>query len=214
MEEELKRWQKKLHDFAATIYVSTDPSHDMLHINRVVTWALRLAAVEKADPWVVLPAAYLHDMVNVPKNDPRRAQASRLSAAAAIDWLRVQGYPEKYFDGIVHAIEAHSFSARITPTTIEAKVVQDADRLDALGAVGIARCFSVNGMMGTSFYHPTDFFAEHRALDDKFYAVDHFFVKLFKIAETLYTAAAREEAGTRVAFMKEFLHNLNYNSCG
>ena len=157
-------------------------------------------------------SAYLHDMVNVPKDDPRRKQASRLSAAAAVAWLQGQGYPAEYLDAISHAIAAHSFSAAITPETIEAKIVQDADRLDALGAIGIARCFVVNGQMGSSFYDADDFFAENRPLDDKRYAVDHFFVKLFKIVETMHTPTAKAESARRTAVMKGFLQDLKADS--
>jgi uncharacterized protein len=208
----LRLWRQSLHSFAKTIYTSSDPAHDMLHIGRVVHWALRLAQVEGADPFIVLPAAYLHDMVNLAKDDPRRKEASRLSSAAAVDWLTGQGYPAQYLDAVAHAIAAHSFSAGITPETIEAKVVQDADRLDALGAAGIARCFSVNAKFGSIFYHPDDFWATSRAPDDKNYAVDHFFVKLFKISETMHTDAARAEAAERVGFMKAFLKQLESES--
>jgi uncharacterized protein len=108
-------------------------------------------------------------------------------------------------DAIRHAIAAHSFSAGIPCETIEAKVVQDADRLDSLGAIGIARCFTSAAIMGTPYYHEHEPFAENRALDDKSYAVDHFFVKLFRVAETLLTESARMEGARRAAFMKDYL---------
>ena len=157
---------------------------------------------------VVLPAAYFHDFVAIPKNDPRRTQASTLSAEAAALYLRDAGYPARHLDAIRHAIEAHSFSAGISTETIEAKVVQDADRLDSLGAIGVARCFTTGALMGIPFHHEYDAFGENRALDDKRYTVDHFFVKLFKIAETLQTTRARVEGARRVAFMKDYLKQL------
>ena len=170
--------------------------------------ALKLAAEEGADINIVLPAAFFHDCVNVPKNDPRRKEASRLSAEAVVEYLKSVSYPEKYFDGIKHAVAAHSFSANITAETIEAKVVQDADRLDSLGAIGIARCFTVSGFMARPYYCEGDVLAKRREPDDRVYAIDHFFVKLFRTAETLQTASARKEGQRRVAFMKDFLGQI------
>jgi len=201
-------WQRIFDLKAQELYPATDPSHDVLHIRRVVAAALKFAKAEGADENIVLPAAYFHDFVNVPKNDPRRKEASRLSGEAAVEYLKSIGYPAQYHDAIKHAIAAHSFSANITPETIEAKVVQDADRLDGLGAVGIARCFTVSALLARPFYCDGDIMAEQREPDDKNYAIDHFFVKLFKTAETLQTAAARAEGARRVAFMKEYLSQL------
>lgn len=201
-------WKRIFDEKAQELYPATDPSHDFLHIRRVVASALKFAKAEGADENVVLPAAYFHDFVNVPKNDPRRKEASRLSGEAAVDYLKSIGYPAQYYDAIKHAIAAHSFSANITPETIEAKVVQDADRLDGLGAIGIARCFTVSALLARPFYCDGDIMAENRDADDKNYAIDHFFVKLFKTAETLQTKAAREEGAKRVAFMKEYLSQV------
>lgn len=205
---ELQKWDAIFADKARDLYPSTDPSHDFLHIRRVVHTALRLAAEEGADAYIVLPAAYFHDFVNVPKNDPRRAQASRLSAEAACEYLKSIDYPAPYLPGIAHAVAAHSFSAAIPCETIEAKVVQDADRLDGLGAIGVARCFSTSTLMQRPYYDENDVLAEHRAPDDRAFAIDHFFVKLFKTAETLQTKSARDEGARRVAFMKNYLAQL------
>jgi uncharacterized protein len=205
---DLNVWQDIFEAKARGLYPATDPSHDFLHIRRVVATAMELAREECADVMIVLPAAFLHDFVAITKNDPRRTQASALSAEAAAQYLRGVDYPTQYLDAIRHAITAHSFSAGIPCETIEAKVVQDADRLDSLGAIGVARCFTTSALMGRPFYHEEDFFAVNRALDDKHYAVDHFFVKLFKVAETLQTASARLEGARRVAFMKDYLNQL------
>ncbi len=204
----MTKWEELFDAAARTHYSGSDPSHDYLHIRRVVRTALRLARAESADPMVVLPAAYFHDFVTVPKNDSRRSQASSLSADAAVGHLRESGYPEEYLGAIHHAIVAHSFSAGIACETVEAAVVQDADRLDSLGAIGIARCFTTGALMGTSYYDEADPFGESRTLSDRRYSVDHFFVKLFKVAETLQTKAAREEGARRAEFMRTYLHQL------
>ncbi|MEZ6019726.1 MAG: HD domain-containing protein [Planctomycetota bacterium] len=200
----IETWQELFEAKAAEIYPPSDPSHDLLHVQRVVAAARRLAGEEGADLHVVLPAAWFHDCVAVAKNDPRRKQASRLSADAACDWLRAAEYPAQYLPAIHHAIEAHSFSAGVPAQTLEAQVVQDADRLDALGAIGIARLFTVTGLLGRPYYDGADVLADERAPDDSRFGLDHFQVKLFGLVERLNTAAARREGQERLAFMREF----------
>lgn len=198
-------WQDAFEKKAQALYPDSDPSHDMLHIRRVVHMALKLAGEEGADTAVVLPAAWFHDCVIVAKDDPRRGMASRLSADAALLHLREMGYPEAYYPAIHHAIAAHSYSAAIKPETSEARVVQDADRLDGLGAIGIARCFTVGALLGRPYYAEGDILARRRTADDSAGTIDHFFVKLFKTAETLQTASGRAEGARRAAFMREYL---------
>src|SRR5580700_184411 len=131
---ELDRWQSVFEGWVRSAGAD-DAAHDLAHVHRVVRNAVWLAQTEAAALEVVLPAAWLHDCVNVPKSSPERKQASRLAAAEAIRLLKAGGYPAVWHGGIAHAIEAHSFSAGIRPETAEAKIVQDADRLDALGSI-------------------------------------------------------------------------------
>lgn len=191
-----------------------DAAHDLSHVERVVGNARALAAAEGARPEVVLPAAWLHDCVTVPKDSPQRAAASRLAAAQAVRWLDEWGWPEAWRSAIAHAIEAHSFSAGVTPTSIEAQVVQDADRLDALGAVGLARCLMLGGAMGRPLYAADDPWCEHRAPDDRTACVDHFYTKLLKLEGTMQTAAGRHEAQRRTAFLRSFLVQLQHEAGG
>ncbi len=200
--------EESLEKAISEIASSEDPAHDLLHFKRVVATAKTLCEQEKAKPEIVIPAAWLHDFVIVPKNDPRRSQASRLSAVAAVQFLAQLQYPEIYFDEIAHAISAHSFSANIEAKTLEAQIVQDADRLDGLGAIGIARCFATAGLMKRAFYSENDPFCEKREPDDKQSTIDHFFTKLFKTAETLKTESGRREGLKRVAVMKSYLKDL------
>jgi uncharacterized protein len=101
------------------------------------------------------------------------------------------GFPPEKLDAVAHAIEAHSFSAAIPATTIEAKIVQDADRLDGLGLVGLARMFYIAGRMESGLAHPTDPLGDERAHDDRRYALDHIVVKLDKLPGMMQTEAAR-----------------------
>lgn len=188
--------------------LAADPAHDLQHVRRVVTNARRIALAEGADLEVVLPAAWLHDCVNLPKNHPERHLASRQAAHMAIDYLEAFALPEARLNAIGHAIEAHSFSAGIEARTLEARVVQDADRLDALGAVGISRCLLTGGAIQRSLYATDDAFCAVREPDDTTYCIDHFYRKLFGVAQTLHTASARAEATHRVTFMRAYLTQL------
>jgi uncharacterized protein len=201
-------WEPQFERFLAEHAAAQDAAHDGEHIRRVVTTARRLAAAERADLAVVVPAAWLHDCVVVPKDSPRRSQASTLAARAAAGFLRGLGYPETHIAAIEHAIAAHSFSANIQPLTVEARVVQDADRLDAIGAIGVARCLMLGGALGRRLYHPAEPFPATRQPDDRAYTIDHFYLKLLRLAESMTTAAGREEARRRTVFMRGFLEQL------
>ncbi len=96
-------------------------------------------------------------------------------------------FPADRYPAVSHAIEAHSFSAAIPPRTLEAKIVQDADRLESLGAIGLARVFAVAGALNTILFDAEDPFADRRALDDRKYALDHFQCKLLRLPETMQT---------------------------
>lgn len=170
--------------------------------------ARQLAASEGARLEVVLPAAWLHDCVTVAKDSPERCSASRLAAGQAEGWLREWGWAEALLPEIAHAIEAHSFSAGIAPRTVEARVVQDADRLDALGAVGLARCLMLGGELGRPLYVPEDPFAERRPPDDHRACLDHFFTKLLGLSATMQTAAGKIEAVRRTEFLHGYLRQL------
>jgi len=198
-----KRFEAVLHDC-----LGLDGSHDIGHFRRVWRLSQEIAAREGGDLEVLAAAAWFHDLVNPPKDSPDRKRASTLSAEAAAPILDEQGFPMAKLPAVQHAIAAHSFSAGITPETLEAKILQDADRLDALGAIGIARTFYVAGRMDSSLFDPEDPLATTRTSDDRAFALDHFETKLFRIAERLNTAAARDLAEQRVSYMRAFVSTL------
>ena len=206
---DLLKFEQQLSQKISQIASSEDPAHDFLHFKRVVQTAKFLCEEEKAKIEVVLPAAWLHDFVIILKNDPRRNQASQLSADGAIEFLKQINYPEIYFEEISHAIAAHSFSANIETRSIEAMIVQDADRLDGLGAIGLARCFATAGLMRRAFYSETDPFCQEREIDDTQFTIDHFYAKLFKTADLLKTKPARIEGLKRLEVMKKYLADLS-----
>ena len=187
-----------------------DSAHDLAHIQRVVANAKTLLKTESADYDIVITSAWLHDCVVLPKNHPERKSASKMAADKAIEFLAKTDFPNNKLDAVAHAIEAHSFSAGIKPKSIEAEIVQDADRIDALGAVGIARCFVVGGQLDRPLYNPKDPFCESRKPDDLIWTIDHFYSKLFKLPETMNTEGARKEAKKRVEFMESYLERLSH----
>lgn len=194
--------------FAHQSTQQADPAHDYEHLRRVVACASRLARQEGANLDVVLPAAWLHDCVSVPKNSAMRSQASAMAASAALRFLGTQGYPDELLAAIGHAIEAHSFSAGIAPRSIEAAVLRDADRLDSLGAIGVARCLMLSAALGRRLYDPAEPFPERRPMDDQQNAIDHFYVKLLKLSDDMLTPAGRAEALSRTEYMRGFLVQL------
>jgi uncharacterized protein len=199
--------QRECLAFAAR-HAAADPAHDLDHIRRVVKNAVYLTDFENVNSLVTLPAACLHDCVAVPKGGPLRAQASRLAAEAATAFLAALDFPANLLPEVFHAIEAHSYSAGIPPRTAEARVVQDADRLDSLGAIGIARCLLVGGHLERPLCAAEDPFCEQRAPDDRRFTVDHFYAKLLKLPATMQTAAGRAEAERRAGVMHRYLDDL------
>lgn len=187
-----------------------DVAHDLEHIRRVVANAKHLAVAEGARLDVVVPAAWLHDCVAVPKDSPERSRASRMAATEATRLLRSWGTPEPLLPEVAHAIEAHSFSAGIPPATLEAGVLQDADRLDALGAVGLGRVLMLGAELGRPFYVPDDPFCERRMPNDLASSVDHFYTKLLGLAATFTTGAGRAAAERRTRTLQRFLNDLRH----
>ncbi len=181
-------------------------SHDVSHIVRVWRNAMHIARTEPdCDTEILLAAAILHDCVAVEKNSPQRPFASRLSAVRAREIVAPLQWTPERVDALAHVIETHSFSAALVPTTLEAKVFQDADRLDAIGAIGVARCFHVGGRIDGALYDIGDPGAEARPLDDGRYALDHFAAKLFKVSEGFLTPEGQRMAAARTQRMAEFV---------
>lgn len=187
-----------------------DSSHDLNHFKRVAKLAFEINEIEgkKADESILIASAYLHDIVSLPKNHPDRKQSSRLAADKAEEVLLKSNFPKNKIKSVKHCICAHSFSANITPETIEAKIIQDADRMEAIGAIGLARCFYVSGLMKRSLFESSDPFASYRELDDSEYAVDHFYKKLLLIKDSMQTDGAKIIARSRHDVLLSFLESL------
>jgi len=192
-----------------------DLAHDSEHVLRVYRWAVRLAPEAGADPELTGAAALVHDLVNIPKEHRDRPLGSELSAQASRGLLEASGYEATERADIVEAVRTTSWSRGLSPTSAMGAVLQDADRLDAIGALGIARTFATAQAMSSRgqesrFYDPTDpMGSSGRPLNDRRQPVDHFFVKLLKLADTMHTPTAKVEAAKRHARMEAFLADLS-----
>ena len=208
---ELVQWQQRFESWLDEHHASEDSANDISHFRRVWMTARKIMIHHQADPLVVLTACYFHDIVSLPKNHPERSQSSRLAARKTRDILHrdFPDFPPDRFAGVEHAIEAHSFSAGIAPQSIEAKIVQDADRLEALGAIGLARVFAVSGGLGVALFDAEDPFADARPLDDRAFALDHFQTKLLRLPDTMQTDVGRELAQHNADFLVHFMAKLS-----
>ena len=185
-----------------------DSAHDFEHVLRVYKNAKKICKEEKANEKLILSAALLHDIVSYPKSDKRSKMSSLESAKKSKQILKKYDFSKEEIMIISDAICDHSFSQNKIPKTLEGKILQDADRLDALGAIGIARVFATGGSLKRPFYNLDDPFCKTRIPDDKIWTIDHFFQKLLKLESLMNTKSAKVEAKRRTRVLKEFLNYL------
>lgn len=188
--------------------MSNDTAHDFEHVMRVFKNARRICKKEKVNEKLVLSAVLLHDIVSYPKSDKRSKLSSVKSAEKSKTILKKFDYTKQEIQIISDAIRDHSFSQNKIPKTIEGKILQDADRLDALGAIGIARVFAVGGSEKRPFYNIKDPFCRQRPPDDKTWTLDHFYRKLLKLESLMNTKSAKIEAKKRTKILENFLNQL------
>ena len=146
---------------------------------------------------MITAAVLLHDIVSYPKSDPRSKNSSSESAEKSRKILQEYDFSQDEINIISDAIRDHSFSRGVTPKTLEGKILQDADRLDALGAIGIARTFAVGGAENRPFYNNDDPFCSKRSPDDKCWTLDHFYKKLLLLEKTMNTKTGKIEASKK-----------------
>ena len=199
----------RLVDWVRNIYAQhQDPAHDFAHIERVRGYCQWLGTHYQADFDVLIPAALLHDVVNLPKDHQNRAEASQQAALEGGRILEKLGFEATVIARIQTVVTEHAYSRGLSPSCIESAILQDADRLDALGALGILRMATCGAKLGSRYYHPEEPIAHDRPLDDRRYLMDHFFTKLFGLGDRLNTALAKEEGRRRIAFMKTFVSQI------
>lgn len=199
----------EIEAFARERCTNHDTAHDSLHLARVRANARLLMDAERAngtaiDAFVVEAACWLHDLIQLPKGSGPAGESARRSAAATREFLSVLGVDSSRVDAVAHAVAAHSFSGNLRPETVEAAILQDADRLDALGAVGIARLWVTGVSLGGRLYHASDPAGAARELDDRSYGLDHIERKLLRLPDTMNTRSGREEALRRAEFVRHY----------
>ena len=188
--------------------MENDSAHDFEHTMRVYKNAQKICRKEKLNQKLVLSAALLHDIVSYPKSDKQSKMSSIESAKKSKKILEKFNFSKEEITIISDAIRDHSFSQNKIPKTLEGQILQDADRLDALGAIGIARVFATGGSLKRPFYNIDDPFCKRRIPNDKIWTVDHFFQKLLKLESLMNTKSGKVEAKKRTRILKEFLTHL------
>ena len=188
--------------------MDNDSAHDFDHVMRVYKNAQKICKKEKANETLVLCAALLHDIVSYPKSDKRSKMSSTESAKKSKIMLNKYDFTKEEIDVVSDAIADHSFSQNKKPSTLEGKILQDADRLDAIGAIGIARVFATGGSLKRPFYNIDDPFCKTRKPDDKTWTVDHFYQKLLKLESLMNTKSGKVEAKKRTKILEDYLKQL------
>lgn len=189
-----------------------DLAHNWDHVNRVYTLAEYITEHEDADRFIVGMAVLMHDLGHTVECKGNEHHVD-LSAKLASELMLTFQIPTKLQEAITHAILAHSFSRGLEPRTLEAGIVRDADRLDALGAIGIMRWGIVGGQRkktGRKPYQLDDPFAERHTLNDNLYMLDHFYTKLLKLEENMMTETGLHLARRRTDFMRQYLDEFKH----
>ena len=195
--------KQEVHDL-----MINDAAHDFDHIMRVFKNAQNICKKENANEKLVLSAVLLHDIISYPKSDKRSKLSSIKSAEESKKILKKFNFTKEEIQIISDAIRDHSFSRNVIPATLEGKILQDADRLDAIGAIGIARVFAVGGSEKRPFYNIQDPFCKGRTPNDKIWTLDHFYRKLLKLESLMNTKSGKIEAKKRTRVLKDFLNEL------
>jgi len=213
-----------LYDLASGI-PPVDAGHDFSHIERVARISIKLLESElkhrenrlprQDEVDAMMAAALLHDCVPVAKDSPLRKESSRLCSEKSIEILRSQKNAEglsawstDWIFEISGAILDHSYSLGRTPRSLIGECLQDADRLEALGAIGLYRTIATGVSMGAKLFDAADPWALHRDLDDRSYSIDHFFTKLLKLPATFRTLSGQKEAQERAGYLQGFIEQL------
>ena len=210
------------HEEARALYAAGDAAHDFDHVLRVAVLAETLAAAEGAEVEIVRLAAYLHDVPVDALDASGRGMRRGAHHLAAADFARAlltkHEVGNQTIEAVVHCIEAHRFRDQsITPLTLEAQCLYDADKLDSMGATGIARCFAFGGAHDSRLW--TESWTDAPEIDARpcgteYTPVHEYVYKLQRLCSTLHTESARQIGRERHAFMRNFFDQLDAEMMG
>ena len=181
-----------------------DPAHDFEHVMRVYRNAQIISKNENGNEKLILSAVLLHDIIKIKNRKNSALKSAKLSEII----LKENCFLDDEIKIISDAIKEHSFSKGKIPSTIEGKILQDADRLDAIGAIGLARVFSFSGSNNRPFYDPKDPFSKNRNLNDNKWTIDHFYEKLLFLEGKMNTKTGKLLAKKRTIILKNFLKEI------
>ncbi|UJL48057.1 HD domain-containing protein [Virgibacillus sp. NKC19-16] len=190
---EKEKCLQAIRNYVHTLFHSDATGHDFFHMKRVARIAKEIAEQEKADLFITEVSAWLHDI-----GDEKLFSDSVKATKDMITFLESIGLSNAEIIEIKKAIRDVSFRKEGVPATLEGKIVQDADRIDAIGAVGIARTFAYGGAKKQLIYH--------RDFHDT--SIQHFYNKLLTLKDLLHTTTASEIAQERHVFMEKFLEQF------
>lgn len=211
----MKKTIKEIEATAKKFFQNSPGSHDWYHTKRVRNLALQIASYEKADSTIVEIAAILHD-IGRKEQEISNGKLCHAEHGAKIAEKILKKYPlkEEEKQNILHCIKTHRFRGKEKPKTKEAKIVSDADNLDAIGAIGIGRAFVFSGEIGATVHIPNQNHLNSKEHSKEDTAYREYLVKLSKIKDRMYTKEGKRIAQKRHNFMKKFFYQLNEESMG
>jgi uncharacterized protein len=208
---------------AETYFDGLSPSHDWYHVRRVARLAETLveadveaesdAAESDVNEDVLFAAVWLHDIGRAKEDRGEIADHAEWGAREAAEILRDLGADADTIEAVQHCVRAHRYSNDVEPETREAEILSDADNLDALGAVGVARTFSYGGELGQPIHDP-DLPPEDDDTAVGATQFNHIHEKLLSLRDRMYTDAGREAADDRHAYVAEFVERLEREAAG
>jgi len=192
-------------------YADADAVHDFDHVLRVQRMAERIAEAEGADAQIVRAAALLHDAQGAAPGGESRAEHHHASAEFAAQVLASEGWSAERIAAVQHCIRAHRYRGSEAPETLEAKILFDADKLDVLGAIGVARVIGYASLANTPWYFPPSrqFIETGKEIEGEAHSAyhEHLF-KLRNVRERMYTETARKIAQARLEYLDDFFERL------
>ena len=207
--DQFNQLRNELIKIAESRISNSDVSHDFEHALRVLANAEKIAKEEAGDFEVIIPAALFHDLVVYQKDHPDRHKSQAESAeAAGLILSSLSEYPQEKIEKVRACILECSFSKGIVPESLESKILQDADGLEATGAISVMRTYSSTGQMKRPFYNSQDPFCDNRDPDASHYALDLFYERLLKVKSRMHTKTAIRIAERRTQFLFDFLNEL------